>query len=274
MKTVLSPEKPLPLDPSWEVPEFEATELKPRTTRYCVMIPVINEGERLINQLASMQRLQTSLHADVVILDGGSTDGSIDGARLRALGVRAFLVKKGSGKLSAQLRMGFAWALCQGYQGVITVDGNGKDGLEAVPAFVRELERGADFVQGSRYVEGGQAINTPVVRTLAIKLLHAPFLSLIGNFRYTDTTNGFRGFSAKYLTHDEVKPFRAAFDTYELLAYMSVRAPQLGLKTKEIPVVRRYPDSGEIPTKISHFHGNLLLLKILWRTAIGEFNPK
>lgn len=274
MKTVLSPEKPAPLDPSWEVPAFETVELKPRSTRYCVMIPVINEGERLINQLANMQRLQTGLHADVIILDGGSTDGSIDPDRLRALGVRAFLVKKGPGKLSAQLRMGFAWALCQGYEGFITVDGNGKDGVEAVPAFVRELERGGDFVQGSRYVDGGQAINTPLVRTLAIKLLHAPFLSLIGNFKFTDTTNGFRGFSANYLRNEAVKPFRKEFDTYELLAYLSVRAPQLGLKTKEIPVVRRYPDNGEVPTKISHFHGNILLLKILWRTATGEFNPR
>jgi dolichol-phosphate mannosyltransferase len=44
------------------------------------------------------------------------------------------------------------------------------------------------------------------------------------------------------------------------------------LRTKEIPVVRRYPSSGKTPTKISHFRGNFLLLAILWKTLRGAFN--
>jgi dolichol-phosphate mannosyltransferase len=168
--------------------------------------------------------------------------------------------------------MGFAYALQQGYRGIVTVDGNGKDGVEAIPRFVQELEAGLDFVQGSRYVPGGQAINTPLLRTLAIKLLHAPLINLAARYKYTDTTNGFRAFSRNYLLHAGVQPFREVFSTYELLAYLSVRASQLGLRTKEIPVVRRYPSSGKTPTKISHFRGNFLLLAILWKTLRGAFN--
>ena len=52
-------------------------------------------------------------------------------------------------------------------------------------------------------------------------------------------------------------PFRDVFDTYELLAYLPIRAGQLGIPTGEVPVRRSYPDDGAIPTKIHGISGNL-----------------
>lgn len=62
--------------------------------------------------------------------------------------------------------------------------------------------------------------------------------------------------------------------TYELLAYLSVRATQIGLKACEIPVTRAYPKTGKTPTKISFFKGNGELMKILLWNAKGMYNPK
>ncbi|WML41235.1 glycosyltransferase family 2 protein [Neobacillus sp. OS1-2] len=256
----------------WQVPKAECHELKPRETKYCVIIPVINEGERIKQQLLRMKTLTGVI--DLILADGGSSDGSTDLLYLKSVGVRALLVKKDKGKLSAQLRMGFAYALEQGYKGIITVDGNNKDGVEAIPNFIKELDAGFDFVQGSRYVPGGKAINTPKVRDFAIKIIHAPIISLVAKERFTDTTNGFRAFSSKYLLDPRVQPFRDIFDTYEILAYLSVRASQLGLKTKEIPVIRKYPDDGKVPTKISGIKGNISLMKILAKLMLKNYNPK
>ena len=61
--------------------------------------------------------------------------------------------------------------------------------------------------------------------------------------------------------------------TYELLAYLSVRATQLGMKACEIPVTRAYPATGKTPTKISFFKGNSELMKILIMNAFGKYNP-
>ncbi len=97
------------------------------------------------------------------------------------------------------MRMAFAYALKEGYAGVVVVDGNGKDDITAIPAFVHALEAGYDHIQGSRYVPGGKAINTPLSRHLAVHLLHAPLISLSAGFRYTDTTNGFRAYSSRLL---------------------------------------------------------------------------
>ena len=129
---------------------------------------------------------------------------------------------------------------------------------------VRRLEEGYDFIQGSRFIKGGIAINTPLLREIAVRLIHAPIISITAKYRFTDTTNAYRGYSIKYLTDSRVQPFRDIFMTYELLAYLSVRASQLGLKVCEIPVTRAYPKSGKVPTKISFLGGNWELLKILF----------
>jgi dolichol-phosphate mannosyltransferase len=255
----------------WEIPTFTIKEYATRKTRYCLCVPIINEGERIKRQLKEMKTYASEI--DILILDGGSTDGSTSDANMQESNVRALLVKTGAGKLSAQLRMGYAYALEQGYEGIITIDGNGKDGVEAIPTIIEYLDKGYDYVQGSRFVKGGQAIRTPVMRLMAIRLIHAPALSLAAKYWLTDTTNGFRGYSRKYLLDPRVQPFRGIFSTYELLAYLSVRATQIGLRAIEIPVRREYPASGEVPTKISHFRGNFLLLQTIFYTMIGRFNP-
>lgn len=260
-------------DAHWQVPAFDLHEFAPRRTEYCVCIPIINEGDRIRRQLAEMAQQRIAESADILILDGGSSDGSTDLDFLRAQDVRVLLVKTGEGKLSAQLRMGYAYAMRQGYQGVVTIDGNDKDNVDAIPAFIQSLRDGWDLVQGSRFIPGGQAINTPLSRYLAIKLIHAPLISLGARFRYTDTTNGYRAYSRRLLLDARVQPFRDLFMTYELLAYMSVRAPQLGYKVKEIPVTRQYPPSGKTPTKIKGVQGNLKLIGILLNTVRRQYSP-
>jgi len=260
-------------DDDWAVPEFRLTSYRERSLDYCVCIPVINEGDKIRRQLGRMREAGVHEIADIYILDGGSTDGSLADDFLRSHHVSALLVKTGPGKLSAQLRMGYAFALRAGYRGIVTIDGNDKDGMEAIAGIIERMRARVDFVQGSRYQPGGQALNTPLVRGLASRLIHAPVLSVAAGFHYTDTTNGFRGYSRRLLLDPRVRPFRDVFETYELLAYLTVRAPRLGFRVEEFPVVRAYPATGKVPTKISSFRGNLLLMSILLRAARGAYNP-
>lgn len=258
-------------DSDWQVPNHEAAIYASRAHKYALVIPVINEGERIRGQLSRIKEAQ--LPVDVIIADGGSTDGSLDAEFVKPVGVRAVLTKTGPGKLSAQLRMAYAWVLREGYEGVVTIDGNGKDGVKAVADFVAKLEEGCDYVQGSRYLSGGEAENTPLERTIANRLVHAPLLSIAGKRWFSDTTNGFRAYSARYLTHPDVKPFRAEFEVYNLLFYLTVRAGQLGLKVDQVPVVRRYPQDGKVPTKIGGLSSKLALLGETVQAATGGYTP-
>lgn len=263
---------PEPPADGWSVPEFAADVLRRRQSRYAVCLFVINEGERLLRQLAQMLEVEHGL--DVVIADGGSTDGSTELRRLESLGVRAALVKRGEGKLSAQMRMALAWCLREGYEGVVVMDGNGKDGPEALPRFRAALDAGFDHVQGSRFIAGGEAVNTPLSRSLGIKLLHAPLISLAAGRRYTDTTNGFRAYSRRLLLDRRVAPFRDVFSKYELHYYLAIRAARLAMRVCEVPVRRAYPATGKTPTKIRGWRGNSLILATLLRACLGRYNPR
>lgn len=255
------------------VPEFTLDEFFEKRNRYCLLIPVINENGRLAMELLRAQRAGIDKIVDIAICDGGSTDGSTEPWKLEQRGVRALLTKTGFGKQGAQLRTGIWWALEQGYDGILTIDGNNKDSIENVPRFIKKLEVGYDFVQGSRFVKGGLAINTPVSRLLAVRLIHAPVISMVGKAHYTDTTNAYRAYSRKYLTDERVQPLRDIFVGYELLAYLSTRAGQLGMNVCEVPVVRVYPKKGKTPTKIKGFSGNSKLLKVLYDNARGAYIP-
>ncbi len=255
------------------VPGYEIFEYQEKKSDYCVLIPIINELGRIDAQLARALASGVAEYADIVICDGGSTDGCTEPQLLKDLGVNTLLVKTGKGKQGAQLRMGFDWALKRGYQGFITVDGNNKDSIEDVPAFIEKLGQGYDFVQGSRFVKGGKAIHTPLFRLLMVRLVHAPVISLTAGFWFTDTTNAFRAYSRQYISDSRVAVFRDIFDTYELLAYLSVRASQLKMRVCEIPVVRAYPKNEKTPTKIKGIRGNFNLLKILFLNLFGTYKP-
>jgi glycosyltransferase involved in cell wall biosynthesis len=255
----------------WQVPAFHRFELFEKRSEVCVCVPVINEGARIRAQLDRMRSTASTL--DVVIADGGSTDGSLSAEVLREQGVRALLTKTGPGRLSAQMRMAMAWGLEQGYEGFVFIDGNNKDDPIAIPSFARALGEGWDHVQGSRYIPGGQAVNTPVSRHFGVKLLHAPLISLAAGFHYTDTTNGFRAYSRRLLLDPRVQPFRDVFSAYELHYYLAIRAARLGFRVKELPTTRAYPAGEHAPTKISPFKGNLRILGTLFRAVFVGYGP-
>jgi glycosyltransferase involved in cell wall biosynthesis len=273
MTEPVSPLAPPDLDDrDWQVPAFTVAEFAPRRTDACIVIPVINEGPRVRNLLTRMRAQGLPERADILIIDGGSTDGSLAEDFLRSVGVRALLVKTGPGRLGAQLRCAYAYALRQGYDGIVTIDGNDKDDPDPIPQFLDDLRAGFDFVQASRFLAGGVAENTPWVRTIAIRAVHAPVLSLASGMRWTDTTQGFRAYSRRLLLHPGLKPFRDIFSGYELLAYMNYRAPRLGMRCVERPTARRYP-KGEVPTKISAVRGNAKVLRCLIDAALGRYDP-
>jgi len=241
-------------------PTYRVEWQRPRRQRWAICVFVINEGEKVRKQLRSM-----AIYADMVdliVADGGSTDGSLNAEIMQEVDATALLVKTGSGKLSAQMRMAFDYCMEEGYQGVLVIDGNGKDGLDAIPSFVAALEAGWDHVQGSRFIAGGHHENTPLSRFLAVRMLHAPMLSLASGFRYTDTTNGFRAYSRELLQDPHVDIFRPCFDRYQLHYHLAIEVVRRGLRVKELPVARIYPATGKTPTKIKGFGG---LLAVLWQ---------
>jgi hypothetical protein len=262
-------------DSKIKLPEYELYKISEKKNKYLICIPVLNEGKKFIAQLKEMQEKQTHKVADIIVCDGGSNDGSAEPDILKKYGVSALVIRKSPGHMSDQLMLGYYYALINGYEGAITIDGNGKDGIDGIFNMAKALDEGYDLIQGSRYIKGGIAINTPKSREFAIKLIHVPVVNMLSGFRYTDTTNGFRAHSIKVFKDERIQPFRyGTFPTYALIHYLTVRIPRLGYKVTEVPVLRQYPAKGKIPTKISPIKGNIDLIKILWNMFRKKYNPK
>lgn len=254
----------------WEFPDFTVDEFFKKKNEYAVCIFVINEGEKVQKQLKAMKQYADIV--DIIVADGGSKDGSLENDFLKTVNLRTLLTKTGSGKLSAQMRMAFAYIIYEGYKGVIVIDGNGKDDITAIPDFVKLLDKGYDHIQGSRFIKGGKAINTPIERLIAVRLVHSPLISFAAKHRHTDTTNGFRAYSSKLLEDPEIAVFRDIFKTYELhyhLAIESARSKKYQLI--ETPVTRAYPTKGKTPTKISPIKGNAHVMGVLLSAVRGKY---
>ena len=69
------------------MPKFECFEYEKRKKDYVVLIPIINEGERIKKELQRAAKYKVSEYADIVICDGGSSDGCTEESKLKSLQV-------------------------------------------------------------------------------------------------------------------------------------------------------------------------------------------
>lgn len=247
---------------------YEKNEFRPKSSRYCVAVIVLNEGERLKEQLQRMRPYATV--ADIIVSDGRSSDGSTDTVFLKSRDVRALLTTDQLG-LATATRVAIDFALAQGYDGIITLDGNGKDGVEAIPDFINALDEGFDLIQGSRFKPGGFHENTPLERYIGVRYVVAPLIAL-GGYWYTDPTNAFRALSRRFLLDERLQPLRPLFVRFNLHHYLLLQAARLGFRIKEIPVRRVYPSDGSVPTKITRLETKLLFLRELLLAVMKRYD--
>jgi glycosyltransferase involved in cell wall biosynthesis len=118
------------------------------SSRYCVLIPAFNAA-KTIGELVRRVRQQGQA---VVVIDDGSCDQTARIASAQGALVISHLRNSGKGRA---LRTGFEYVLREGYDGVITVDGDGQHDPAAIPAFIRAGEvQHAGIVLGNRMTNG------------------------------------------------------------------------------------------------------------------------
>ncbi|KES06819.1 glycosyl transferase [Streptomyces toyocaensis] len=185
-----------------------------------VVIPAMNEAENLPYVFKT---LPDWIH-EVVLVDGNSTDDTVEVARGLWPGVRV-VGQRGKGKGDA-LRAGFE--ACTG-DIVVMVDADGSaDGSEIV-SYVSALVSGADFAKGSRFANGGGTDDMTFVRRLGNRVLCAVVNRKFGA-RYTDLCYGYNAFWRHCL--DKIDLDCTGFEVETL---MNIRVVKAGLKVQEIP---------------------------------------
>jgi glycosyltransferase involved in cell wall biosynthesis len=190
------------------------------TPKVTVVIPALNEAANLPYVLT---RIPEWVH-EVILVDGHSTDGTVEIARSVMPTIRV-VEQKGRGKGDA-LACGFAAA---GGDIIVMLDADGSTDADEIPRFVSALENGADFVKGSRYLDGGGSDDLTPVRTFGNKLL-AALVNTMYRTRYSDLCYGYMAFWRRCI--DCLHPDCAGFEVETLL---TIRAAQNGLSVAEVP---------------------------------------
>jgi glycosyltransferase involved in cell wall biosynthesis len=185
-----------------------------------VVIPALNEARNLPLVLPL---IPSSVH-EVILVDGASTDGTVEVARQVRPDIR-FVQQQGRGK-GAALRTGFAAA-----HGdiVVMLDADGSTDPREIPAFVEALKDGADFAKGSRFLRGGGTSDMPLYRKLGNWSFVAMVRVLFGG-RYTDLCYGYNAFWRRVLPHLQLDG-----EGFEIETMMNVRALKAGLRIQEVP---------------------------------------
>lgn len=199
--------------------------------------PMYNEGERALQVI---RRFPPHAVDEIVIVDDASTDGAAQ--KLTQAGATVLTLPKRSGPGTA-IRTGIEYGLKKGYDLFVTFATNGKDNPGEIPRLLAPIrDKGYDFVQGSRYLKGGEWRNMPFHRIWGIPVFTFLFSLAVGR-KITDATNGFRAFRRKLLEDPRIDLRQEWLDGYPLETYLFLQAIRLGHRVVEVPISKIYSNS-------------------------------
>ena len=231
-----------------------------------IVVPALNEALNLSVVLPQLPKVH-----EVILVDGGSVDGTVMAAR-RALPEIVTVLQSRKGKGNA-LAGGFARVTGDI---VIMFDADGSADPAEITRFVEALKAGADFAKGSRYIAGGGSYDITVIRSLGNR-----FLNSIFNFgfrtRYSDLCYGYNAFWADLIPlldlpdHALPAPANGKMawgDGFEIETVINCRFAAANVAITEVPSVEKLRMFGE--SNLRAIQDGFRVLKTLmteWRRA-------
>jgi glycosyltransferase involved in cell wall biosynthesis len=162
-------------------PDRRPAHSSPHEPTVSVVVPALNEAENLPYVLP---RIPDWVN-EVLLVDGHSTDNTVAVALQLRPDIH-ILEQEGCGK-GAALRTGL---LAATGDIIVMLDADGSMDPAEIPAFVGALISGADFVKGSRFLQGCGTLDMPLLRRLGnwalVKLTNVLFRT-----HFTDITYGY-----------------------------------------------------------------------------------
>lgn len=201
-----------------------------------VIIPTYNEIDNIAAMITKVMSLDEQF--DLLIIDDGSPDGTAQVVKSKQTEFpnRLHLLER-SGKLGLGTAyiLGFKWALDKGYEYIFEMDcdfSHNPDDLSRL--YQTAVEKNADLVIGSRYINGVNVVNWPMKRVL-MSYYASAYVRLITGMPFRDTTAGFKCYHKKVLKTIELD--RIKFMGYAFQIEMKFTAWKLGFKMIEIPII-------------------------------------
>ena len=199
-----------------------------------VIVPTYNEKENIRKLVAAV--LAADARIEMLIVDDNSPDGTGDiVAELAASDARVHLLRRpGKLGLGTAYRDGFGWALQHPeYEYIFEMDADFSHDPAHLPRFL-EAAQEADFVLGSRYLDGNVTVVDWPMRRLLLSYFANVYARWVTGLQLWDATGGFKCFHRRVLAAIDLADVRS--NGYAFQIEMSFRAVRKGFTPKEIAI--------------------------------------
>ncbi len=153
--------------------------------RVLVIIPAYNEAKNITVLIEELKK--TCPEYDLVAVNDSSEDNTAELCRRKGIGVLDLPVNLGIG---GAVQSGYIYALRNGYDAAVQVDGDGQHDPCYIAALLSQLEMGTDLCIGSRFLKN-EGYRSSFSRRLGIRYF-SHLIRLVTGLTVTDPTSGFR----------------------------------------------------------------------------------
>ena len=209
--------------------------------------PVFNQAQefpRVLDELKSM-----ALPCDeVLLINNGSSDGSEE--MVHKSGYPYLDIPKNRGVGHSYI-VAIDWAMAHGFDVLVALASNGKMLPDEMGRLLAPILAGeAEYVTGSRFLEGGRSPNLPAFRERSIPLVNGLVRTLTG-VALTDATCGYRAYALDLVRRANFNWRAPWLWTYSFEYYLYAKVLlDHRINWKEVPVTMRYPPKGHRYSKI------------------------
>ncbi|MDA1081331.1 MAG: polyprenol monophosphomannose synthase [Gemmatimonadetes bacterium] len=233
-----------------------------------VIVPTYNETEN-IREIISVT-LASTVRTEILVVDDNSPDGT--GSIVEAIAAtdeRVHLLRRAAKMgLGTAYRDGFRWALERDYEYIMEMDADFSHDPNEIPNFI-EAAQSADFVLGSRYLDGNvTVVDWPMAR-LMLSYFANVYARIVTGMKLWDATGGYKCFHRRVLEAIDLNDVSS--NGYGFQIEMSFRAFRKGFKAKEIPIVFTDRTYGT-----SKMHGGIvreavfMVWRLRWWAMVGR----
>ena len=223
------------------------------------VIPAYNEAATVGPVVRSIQEQAPGF--DVVVIDDGSTDATAEVAERAGARVIRHPFNLGIG---GAVQAGFIYALENGYDYMVQVDGDGQHDPGQIPALQQVMgsDPAIDMVVGSRFLTSDYEYPAPISRRTGIHIFAFVCSRVVGQ-RVSDPTSGFR-----LCNRRAIQLFARDYphDYPEVEAILMLHYHRL--RMREVPV-RMYKRGGGVSSIGSSGKSAYYMIKVLLAIAIG-----
>jgi len=216
----------------------------------CVIIPTYNESSAIKGLVEKIR----GLGLKTVVIDDGSQDNT---AEIACRSGAVVLENRNNQGKGASLRKGFSFALEEGFDAVVTMDGDGQHLPDDIPFFLRLAEAsGTAVFVGNRI---SKTRNMPITRLFTNRFM-SWLISIICGQKIPDTQCGFR-----LLKKEVLKKLELRTSKYETESEILIKAARAGFKIESVPIKTVYSgEKSSIHPVIDTFRFFKFLLRELW----------